>query len=238
MLLILSHERDQIAGALAARCAGDDARVVTCRDLTSGGWRYDPRDPAAARAVVGGRAVHAREIKGVLVRLPAITADYLPHIAAADRGYVAAELTAFLTAWLSGAPFPVLNRPTPTCLMGPNWRREQWLHAAWRAGMRVVETAYSVKPSSSPEVPGETAFADGATVNVVGDRCLGRADEKLAAQARRLAAEAGAELLAVEFSSPAADARFVGAYLGPDVSRPDVADALLENFKGRALAAV
>lgn len=237
MLLILSHERDRIAASLAARWSEHDARVVNCRDLTSEGWRYDPRDPEAARAVAGGRAVPAREIDGVLVRLPSITADYLPHIAAADRGYVAAELTAFLTAWLSGAPFPVMNRPTPTCLMGPNWRREQWLHAACRAGMRVGETAYAVKPSSS-QMPDATAFTDGVTLNVVGGRCFGQADENLAAQARRLAAEAGAELLAVEFSGPAADARFVGAYLGPDVSRADVADALLENFMSRARAAV
>ena len=39
-------------------------------------------------------------------------------------------MMAFLASWLNGLPSPVFNRPTPVCLMGPNWRQEQWVHAA------------------------------------------------------------------------------------------------------------
>jgi hypothetical protein len=40
------------------------------------------------------------------------------------RKYVAAEFNAFLLAWLSAQSCPVLNRPTASCLSGPNWQPE------------------------------------------------------------------------------------------------------------------
>jgi hypothetical protein len=63
-------------------------------------------------------------------------------------------------------------------------------------------------------------------VNVVGERWFGPAHERLGAGARRLAAVAGVELLAVHYAGPSAAARFVGADLWPDVARPEVADAV------------
>ena len=50
---------------------------------------------------------------------------------------VAAEAMAFLASWLYGLTSPVLNRPTPVCLMGPNWRQEQWVHAAAQIGIPI-----------------------------------------------------------------------------------------------------
>lgn len=46
-------------------------------------------------------------------------------------------------------------------------------------------------------------------------------------QARAAASKAGVELLAVQSTSPEADAALVVACLGPDISQPDVAVALL-----------
>jgi hypothetical protein len=237
MLLVLASLYDQAAEALVARWHGHGARLLTCRDLSDAGWRFDPEDARGALVSVGGEVSRASEIRGVLTRLPSVTPDELPHIAAADRDYVAAEMTAFLTAWLSSADFPVVNRPTPVCLMGPNWREEQWTYAALRADLRVRRTTRTLSLRSPREGFAEDLAGGGLTedelmtLTVVGGRCLGAADEALKARAMRLAGLAGVELLEVQFSR-GHEAAFVGAYLAPDVSSPDVADALLGHFLG------
>ncbi|HEX5501094.1 MAG TPA: hypothetical protein VFW96_00645, partial [Thermomicrobiales bacterium] len=70
------------------------------------------------------------------------------------------------------------------------------------------------------------------TLTVVGDRCLGAGAGALADGARRLAAAAGADLLAVRFGGAGAGAPFLGATPWPDLSAPDVADAILAHLGG------
>lgn len=244
MLLVLAGRSDRAAEALVERWGRRGARLLTCRDLSRAGWRFDPADARRARVCVGGEVVGAREIRGVVTRLPSVTPRELPHIVESDREYVAAEMTAFLTAWLTDAPFTVVNRPTHVCLIGPNWRREQWLHAGLRAGLRVRHTRQLLSlharrrgPSAGglQEDEGRPSNHKRVVLTVVGRQCLGTAHPTLKAQARRLAEAAGVELLDVEFSGGGCDAEFVGAYLSPDVSRPQVADSLLAFFDaGRA----
>lgn len=232
MLLVLASRHDQAARALVRSWRDVGARLLTCRDLSSAGWRYLTDAPREARAVVGGRVVRAEEIRGVVTRLPAVWPDELPHIVEADRAYVAAEMNAFLGAWLAEAPFPVVNRPTPLCLVGPVWRVEQWLCAAARVGMRLSGATRRLTPR---QVAAPEPFAASpTTVTVVGERCFGSADDELMLQARRLARAARVELLAVQFSGPERGAAFAGAHLCPDISRPGVAEALLDCLQTHA----
>ena len=235
MILVLASEHDWPALALVRRWKDYGARLLTCRDLSTPGWRYYPGDPAVSRAMVGGRSFPFEEIGGVLVRLASVTEDELPHIVAADRAYVAAEMTAFLVAWLSETHFPVVNRPTPVCLLGPNWHQEQWLHAAAQAGVRLRSKPCPQQPSEA--ISSDTDAGRLCTVTVVGERCFGEADESLKELSRRIARAAGVTLLSAQFSRPNAGTEFVGAYLGADISRPPVADALLDCFRPCAVAA-
>jgi hypothetical protein len=230
MLLILAGRNDQVARALVERWRSHDARLVTCKDLSTAGWRYSPGEPRASRVVAEGESIPVNEIDALLTRLPCVTDKDLPHIREEDRSYVASEMTAYLTAFLFDATFPVINRPSPTCLMGPGWRQEQWLGAASRVGMRIGEQS-RFTPGAAPVISSEDF--EPVTVTVVRDRCVGRVDKVLAAQAVRLAAIASVELLAVRFSSPSADALFLDAYLGPDISQDETADALLEDLLAR-----
>jgi hypothetical protein len=92
-------------------------------------------------SVIGGKQISIRNIKGVLTRLAYITDHELPHITVNDRPYVASEMMAFLVCWLSFLKCPILNRPTTSsCLCGPNWRHEQWVHAASKVGISVLRT--------------------------------------------------------------------------------------------------
>src|SRR5439155_2268431 len=179
---------------LAARWGSHGVALLTCSDLSLAGWRHAPNNVQMSQAVIAGQLVPAEKITGVFTRLPCVYEQELGHIAPADRAYVAAEMTAFLTAWLSALPCPVLNRPTPTCLSGLNWRPEQWDHAAADLGIpvRTVRREVAQPAGVLPRTPGRPQ----ATVTIVGHRWFGAVHDTLTAYARRLAVRAGVKLLA------------------------------------------
>jgi hypothetical protein len=224
-LVILAGRWDDQAHALARRWAFADAVVLSPIDLSRRGWRYYPGNPRAHRAVIDDRPLDVREIGAVLVRLPCVSADELSHIRASDRAYVAEEMTAFLLAWLTELPCPVVNRPTASCLAGPAFRAEQWVQLASSCGIPCQPVRRHVRLNGSGEQPNQPAET---TVTVVGRRQLGDPHAALAERAALVAAAAGTDVLTVTFDGADADARFVGAHLWPDTDRDDVADGLLE----------
>jgi hypothetical protein len=150
-------------------------------------------------------------------------------VAPADRPYVAAEMTAFLRSWLARLECPVLNPPTANCLSGPGWRREQAVYVAAGFGIPVQPVEWHVEPSADTQH--HEPELSGVTVTVVGDGCVGSPDRTLATQARRLADAGGVDLLAVRFEETEAGLRLCGADPWPDVSSPEVADAILAYFR-------
>lgn len=234
MLLVIASRRDPSALGLVDSWRDLEARVMTCRDLSRAGWRYVPGEPGDSQAVIGEEAIPFERISGVLTRIWAVTEPELPHIAPDDRGYVAAEMTAFLTGWLANAPFPVVNRPTPNCLMGPSWSQTRWVHEASRAGLRTRIAGQLLHQTHNPTA---AADRDAAFVTVIGDRCFGVTDSSLGDQAKRLAEAANVESLTVLFSGPDGDAEFLRACLAPDITQSGVSDALRDCFSTRAAAA-
>ena len=231
MLVILASRHDAVAQSLAERWSGEDVALVTPEKLSVPGWRHYPGAPESSASALGGRAVGESDITGVLSRMWGVGEFDLPHIVPEDRAYVGMEMSAFITSWLYGLPCPVLNRPTPTCLNGLNWREEEWTHRAARAGIpvRPVRRRLALDAEPEPPPPGD---ATRTTVTVVGRHCLGAAHESLKASALKLAADSGTDLMDVYFSGDGEDALFLGVGLWPDVSAPDVADAILEHLKG------
>lgn len=225
MLVVVASCYDQSASELVARWANQGAMMLTCEDLSSGGWRYNVTNPENSLAVIGGQKIPCSEITGVLTRRPCILEEELLYITPGDRSYVAAEMNAFLIAWLSSLSCPMFNRPTASSLSGPNWRREQWIHAAARQGIP-VQPGYRRIPFDGNEQP---AFSkeNVSEVTIVGDRSFGEVDEIMVVQAKRLAAAAGVNLLSVAFDGSQAGASFIGANLIPPITS-DVADAICE----------
>jgi hypothetical protein len=153
-------------------------------------------------------------------------------IAPEDRAYVAQEMTAFLVAWLSALPCPVLNRPGTVCLSGPNWRPEQWAYAVAQAGVPVIPARRRVPFDSNPSAAPQ--YMPPVTITVVGQKCLGPKDRFLHESARRIARCARVELLAVTFAGSGKDARFASANLWPNISDPDFADAVQDHLAAKA----
>jgi hypothetical protein len=225
MMVIVASRHDPLAQAVANRWQAHDARVLTPRDLSLAGWQYRPGDERNGTAVIAGQVVPTAEIDAVLTCLAGVWLGELPEIVVADREYVAAEMTAFLLAWLTSLGPRVHNRPTPTSLTGPFWRPERWVHAAAQAGIPIRPLHRTAAPDTLPALP---LPASGATrVTVIGPHAVGQVDEALKAQALQLARLAGIELLTARFDGPQAGARFTGADFTLDLAAEEVVDALL-----------
>ncbi len=195
-------------------------------DLSRAGWSCTSRDPAHSQCVIEGVRRDASEIRGVLVRSPAVTVSDLPHIAPSDRSYIAAEMTAFLVYWLSALRCPVMNRPTPRSLCGPGWYPEHWMHYAARAGFRVRPMNRSIKLTSI-EHPSWPAHSEPFTeLTVVGQACFGNASPDLEPKARALAAAASVDLVKFRFDGE----YFLQADLCPTLDNERMEEAVLTQF--------
>ena len=226
MLVVVCSIRDRGARQLCLRWRAHHARLLTARDLSLPGWRHHLGASAESCAVISGRPMPSSSITGVLNRLPCVDESELPHIVAHDRAYVAAEMNAFLLSWMSSLSCPIVNRPAPNCLVGPNWRIEQWTAAAASLHIPVHPWRYTTARNAVPEPHPPV----GAEVIVVGARTFGTPELSCAATA--LARLAGVSLASVQFTNSAAGADFVGINLLPSLSDPSVANAAFECLSG------
>jgi hypothetical protein len=226
VLLILASRTDDAARALIERWAGA-AVLLTPGDLSQSGWALGV-GVGGGRAVIAGVSTPVDRITGVLTRLPWVLPHELPHVVEEDRDYVAAEMSAFLLAWLHGLACPVLNPASPECLMGPSGWPGWWLRAAAEAGLRVRSERHRVtRPATTPPDEPSTSVA------VVGREAFGAADPSVLDAARRLAAATDVALLRVHFSGPSTGAAVLGADLWPDLLAPGVPEAILALFEAK-----
>jgi hypothetical protein len=228
MILVLASSYDDAARSLVKQWSSHGARLLCPDDLCVVGWRHGVGSTSGARAIADGVPVPLEDLRGVLVRLPAVTPFDLPLIHCDERAYVSAEMTAFLLAWLHGLPCPVLNRPTPVCLMGPAMRPEQWVHTAADSGLPVV----AVRRTTSGYGPPLHPPASTTVVTVVGDQCVGATSEIAARRALMVARRAGASVLSTYFAGPAEDPVFLGADLWIDLQNHLITDAALALLHG------
>ena len=186
MFLVLASRFDHQAIALVESWNG--AWLLTPEDLSMPGWAYRFSRPDEAVFVLDGRRVEAAEISGVFTRIPHVMAHELAHIVATDRDYVAAEMQAFLLAWLTSLRCPVVNRPTPACLAGPSWGPERWIHEAVKLGIPATEIDRSTMDDFVDPEGDEI-------LTVIGRTVLGTDNQRFQADAIRLAQAAGATAL-------------------------------------------
>jgi hypothetical protein len=207
-MLVLAREGDSAVAELRARAPGY-VRQVRPRDLSRAGWRYVAGQPEEACAVADGQVIPCRDIAAVLCRLPGVAIADLADIQAVDRAYVAAEMHAFLLAWLTQFRGMRFNAPTPGSLCGPGWHEMKWTLAAARAGLPVAKTRRTLGgPASSPPAP---ASRQTVQATVVGREIFGTAVTELADHARRLAAACKLALLGVRFVRDAGRWQFAAA---------------------------
>jgi hypothetical protein len=227
LLVILASIYDESARHLVELWGSQNAYVLTCKDISVAGWSHYLCNSSLSTAVINGEKISNDQIDGVLTRLPYVTETELPHIVNHDRSYVAAEMMAFLVSWLSCLKCPVLNQPTPLCLLGPNWSQEQWIHTAAQIGIPVRSIC---RQSSQANIRHKSDDLQLVTVNVIGDHCYGALDDKMATQSMSLAHAAGVDMLSVHFTISRNESIFVGAYLWFPMDSNNISNAILKYF--------
>jgi hypothetical protein len=216
MRLVLAHESDVAARALAARW-GRDAVLLTPAELSAERLLLRVDERGHARAEVPSRP----EVTSVLTRLGGIGAADLTHVHTDDATYAAAELDAFLRAWLGAWLGPVVNRPSTTCLNGPGWRPEQWIAAAAAAGLRVCPVTRQAKLTGA-SAGDLSQVSSAARVTVVGSCWFGPVCDGLGRRLCALAADVGCSTLEVMLLNDV----IVQISAWPNVAVPEVAQAL------------
>lgn len=146
-----------------------------------------------------------------------------------DRVYVAAEMHAFLLAWLTQLPCPVLNRPTVNSLAGPAWRQERWVTIAAGLGVPIFPFSRRITIQNSRSAQ-ELNASSHKLVTVVGKQCLGSSNSLLTDWAFALANAAKADALSMEFIGTGRDLQFVSATPFLDIANEQVALAMSNYF--------
>ncbi|NMO55187.1 hypothetical protein HH310_28880 [Actinoplanes sp. TBRC 11911] len=199
MRLILAHSDDAAARRLASLW-GDDALLLTPALLCAERMTLTVDRRGRAAASLPSRPA----VRAIVCRLGGVRCGDLSHVDSRDAAYAAAELDAFLRAFLAAWPGPVVNRPSDTCLNGPGWRPAQWAAAL----------AVAHPPQSA---------AGGGEVTVVGERWFGAVSDELGWALAAFAKASGCTLLRASISA-AGTVDTADAW--PDVSAPPVAEAL------------
>jgi hypothetical protein len=225
MIVVVASGHDPRARSIVEHWGSQCAMTLTAEDLCMPGWQFTAPRPQNGMAVIGGKIVPDAEIEGILTLRPCIFAEELLSIAAAHRSYVAAELNAFLLAWLAARACPVLNRPTASCLAGPNWRPVQWTLAAARLGIP-AQTRRCIAGRHA-----HSNFEEAYEITAVGEQCFGCQDTILRTNTLRLARAAGVDLLSVRFSRD--EGRFLSANIWPQLTNAAVIVAVRESLENR-----
>jgi hypothetical protein len=229
MILLVANEFDTNARWLAERWTSFDVRILSPSDLSRPGWYFQPGSLGAWAAVVDGEVCDAQTpLNGVINLLPSITQEQLPHIVPEDQAYVAQEMNSFLLSWESELSCPVVNRPTPNCLIGPNLSLEEWVLLAARLGLPVKPINHSSNAGSRSNRKG--LFHNAIAATVIGDQVF-CGSEELQSFARPLAHAANVDL-GVFYFTRESNAKFLGASLQADLTNDAAADAVLELFPG------
>src|SRR5438128_1596564 len=112
MIAVVGSAHDVRALRIVAHWGSSSASLLSAEDLCMPGWVLRVPAGPPPTAVIGGKAIPGERIRGILTLRPCVFPEELAHVQAAHRQYVAAELSAFLLAWLTAQSCPVLNRPT------------------------------------------------------------------------------------------------------------------------------
>lgn len=184
----------------------------------------------------GGRAIHSRELRGVVNRIWALPPGLAMRMNLPDRRPIVRNIVAPLLRWLHRFPGPVLNRPTAQGLSGDFRLPNEWVALAEESGFFNLPQMSAWREEACPGP--EPAAADEVTrVVVVGAQVLSLDDPgravpgALAARCLRLASVARASLLGIDAVRVfPRDWRFAGATFWPDLTRGGT--ALLDAVAG------
>jgi hypothetical protein len=225
LILVFASELDDNARDAVTNWSKQKAVLLTPADFFCNGWFVTAETLDNWSIVAAGKWYPVSAISGVVTLISRIFARELFDVEPEERSYAAAEASAFALFLLSKLPCPVVNRPTPDCLTGPNWRPEQWAHACFKAGIR---TKRSKRTNHAP--PQAVPTPRLTSVTVLAGKCLEDTSEGCLSGVLTLARLADVAFLRCYFTLENGQSFFDRAEVIPDLSKADTRDALSEYF--------
>jgi hypothetical protein len=226
LIVVFASELDETAQDAIVKWPEQKIVLLTPADFFCRGWRATTGGVDDWLLVVGGERYSIRSITGIVTLVPRIFARELFDVRSEDRSYAAAEANAFALFVLSKMPCPVVNRPTPDCLSGPNWRPEQWMHASFEAGIRTKKSKRSDRA-----LPQEIETHQLTFVTVLAGKCLEDTSEGCLPGVLILARLANVTFLRVYFTQESGQSFFYRAEVMPDLSKAEIRNGLSEHFR-------
>ena len=221
MIVVVASELDSDAEKLATTWPGQEAVLLTPRDLCTRGWTIELGRFNEGSFVASGTKHAIREVDGAIILFPCVYEHELFGIEKSDRRYVCAELVAHLVYFLSNLPCPILGKPTPECLNGPAWRQEQWALACRASGIRTELGTHARSPVASND-----KMACVRTLSFIGEECVDSGDIELNKRVCQVASLARANLFQLGLRGSETDPIFHSAQLAPDLTNARVVTAI------------
>lgn len=160
MNVILCHPGDGAALALARawRRRGTAVDLVTVEQLVYSRrivWQQDADGDRGEVVLHDGRRLRPEAIDLLINRIRWLPTDHFARAGATDREYAAAELSAFLLAWLNGIAGRVLNPPRPYALGGAEPGVMALHHYAALAGLPLDDRCFDDHEASDAPMAAE-----------------------------------------------------------------------------------
>jgi hypothetical protein len=201
VIVILAHPDDDAALWLdeaLRRLAVADVEFVTVEQLVFSRrivYRMADTGDTGAVHLADGRVVRPEAIGGLVNRVRHLPTQHFASAAPGDREYAAAELSAFMLAWLNGVAGRVINPPKPLSLDGSAFEPTTLVHLAAMAGLPTTRWRQSTCQCEHEE---RALLAATHSIVILDDRMFGPViPRSLQDAARRLAALLGVPLLQV-----------------------------------------
>lgn len=173
--------------------------------------------PSVRFELADGRRVVSDEVSGFLNRLTYPPMDHLGVASQRERDYAMQEVSALFLSWLAAMPGPVLNRPVPFGLAGPNLDQFQWLALAARAGLPSPPRRATSRQRNGG-APARVPTPSCTVVVVCGATYGAPVPDPTAESCLRLAELSGTDILGVELRRDAGGRwEFVSARSLPDL---------------------
>lgn len=225
---VIGHPGDRVAVEIAAaierRLGPGSVTLAWAEELMLAVWRHRVGGSVTTEIVLrDGRALRSDALGGVFCRLTYAPTPLFTRSTERDRQYAAAEGYALLLSWLAGLPCPVVNRPGPLGLSGPQLTPVQWLALAGRCGLRTRRTRLAAHGDAWREPLGGPPHE----VHVVGHRVLGAVSESIAGPCLQVARQAGCAVLGLHFAAarPAGEPVLCGVDTAPQLAGEGIESA-------------
>lgn len=148
MIVVISPLlNDTIVKAFAGWSQTTEIALLTVKDMMSEGWELYSHRFEDSFFVVNGKQCAVNQIDGVINLLPFIYEKELIQIQEEDRPYVASELTAMMTYFLTKLSCKTINRPNAEDLMGSSGVYYQWKHFATKLGIPIQNVVGQTPPA-------------------------------------------------------------------------------------------